>query len=88
MWTFNSNALQKMQIKTKEKKSIQSCVGEWHITKNNGYGYIGKFRSNPCASGNYSWMYTNNYKCEYTEPCENNINGLITLREIITPLDI
>jgi len=80
-WTFNSSRLQNFQIKSREKKRIESCVGEWHMTQHNGHGYIGKFRSNPCASGNYSWMETNDYKCVYSEPNENEVNGLITLRE-------
>ena len=40
---------------------------------------IGKFRSNPCASGNYSWIdYDAIFDCLYSENSENVIKGLIT----------
>ena len=40
---------------------------------------IGKFRSNPCASGNYSWLdYCDIFDCVYSEKIENVIKGLIT----------
>lgn len=40
---------------------------------------IGKFRSNPCASGNYSWIdYDAIFDCVYSENSENVITGLIT----------
>jgi hypothetical protein len=40
---------------------------------------IGKFRSNPCASGNYSWIdYDAIFDCLYSENSENIIKGVIT----------
>ena len=48
------------------------------------YLIIGKFRSDPCASGNYSWMeYDDPFECVYSEfdkPVENVI-GLVTFRQ-------
>ena len=41
---------------------------------------LGKFRSRPCASGNYSWMeYDEPFHCEYSvsDPDENNISGVM-----------
>ena len=43
-------------------------------------GGIGKFRSDPCMSNNYSWMQTFLFDCEYSEnlETENGIKGTIT----------
>ena len=57
------------------------------IWKKKGFGdykylNIGKFRSDPCASGNYSWV-DDPFECVYSEleePIENAI-GLITFRQ-------
>lgn len=41
---------------------------------------LGKFRSRPCASGNYSWMeYDEPFHCEYSEiePDEHIVTGKI-----------
>ena len=81
-WITEKSTLQKFQIKSKEQKIIISCVGEWHLMACNGYNYIGKFRSDPCASGNYSWMEKIGYNCEYTTSSENDL-GLITLSKKI-----
>jgi hypothetical protein len=45
------------------------------------YALVGKFRSKPCAWGNYSWMeYEEPFECVYSkeEPDVNGIVGLIT----------
>jgi hypothetical protein len=49
------------------------------------YLNIGKFRSNPCASGNYSWMEYDDspFECVYSkleEPIEN-VDGLVIFRQ-------
>jgi hypothetical protein len=49
------------------------------------YLNIGKFRSDPCASGNYSWMEYDDspFECvysEFDEPVENVV-GLVTFRQ-------
>jgi hypothetical protein len=60
------------------KLVLYSSVGEW-IISDDKYCYIGKFTSEPCASGNYSWLSDeNHYECIYSETYENNIIGLIT----------
>jgi hypothetical protein len=62
---------------------------DWETWKKKGldsprYTIIGKFRSDPCASGNYSWMeYDDLFECIYSEfekPNENVI-GLMTFRQ-------
>ena len=82
-WITEESTLQKFQIKSKEQKKIISCVGEWHLMAKNGHDYIGKFRSDPCASGNYSWIEKINYKCDYTRSNKLSTNNLalITLRK-------
>ena len=60
------------------KLVLHSTVGEWTISDDK-FCYIGKFRSEPGASGNYSWLDDqNDYECVYSEINENNIIGLIT----------
>lgn len=92
-WVKNSNTLQSARIGPFEKLILHSSVGEWHIDsmfsneddrsawKNAGlekYLNVGKFRSDPCASGNYSWMeYYEPFDCIYTETSDK-VKGLIT----------
>lgn len=48
------------------------------------YVILGKFRSDPCASGNYSWMeYDDPFECVYSEfeEPQDNVRGLITFRQ-------
>ena len=59
------------------KLVLYSSVGEWTISDDT-FCYIGKFRSEPGASGNYSWLSENDYECIYSETNENDIIGLIT----------
>jgi len=92
-----------IKIKPQEKLTIYSSVGEWHINamftnesdrkiwNDNGLKnliIIGKFRSEPCASGNYSWMeYEGPFDCEYSKyydldlDLDKNIKGLITFKK-------
>ena len=81
-WTDVMPGLSSFKSKTispGEKLAIYSSVGEWYIS-DNSYCNIGKFRSDPCASGEYSWLENEDYKCIYnkTKGTENDINGLIT----------
>jgi len=81
-WTDVMPGLSSFKSKTVspgKKLAIYSSVGEWHIS-NNSYRDIGKFRSDPCASGNYSWLENEDYKCVYTKTSgnENDIIGLIS----------
>lgn len=95
-WIENSNRLHMQRIGSKQKVLLHSSVGEWHLNSifvdpidtqiwkesgMNKYRNIGKFRSDPCLSGNYCWIdYPNIFHCEYSEPEENAlIRGLITL---------
>lgn len=77
-----------------EKIIAFSTVGEWHLDSMffndeyykpwiqrglQKYHNVGKFRSQPCASGNYSWMeYDEPFVCQYSE-IEDDVKGLITL---------
>ena len=97
-WIDGSNSLKCLEVKPREKLVIHSSVGEWHMNSmffnsetrkiwiDNSLDYmilVGKFRSTPCASGNYVWMEYDRtpFKCEYTEieNPENNIKGLMTI---------
>jgi hypothetical protein len=97
-WVDGSNKLQCLEVKPREKLVIHSSVGEWHMNSmffnsetrkiwvDKGLDYmilVGKFRSTPCASGNYVWMEYDRtpFNCEYTEieNPENNIKGLMTI---------
>jgi hypothetical protein len=45
------------------------------------YTNIGKFRSSPCASGNYSWLHHEDiFECIFSkiESSENEVNGQIS----------
>jgi hypothetical protein len=82
-WSDGSNILQQTRISPQEKRIVHSSVGEWHMDSMFEAGYdreawataglenhlvIGKFRSSPCASGNYSWMeYYEPFDCIYTK---------------------
>jgi hypothetical protein len=100
-WIDGSNSLQCLRVGPQEKLVIHSSVGEWHVDSmlddENDYKVwkeleltryvnLGKFRSNPCASGNYSWMeWENIFDCVYSD-CDpildprskEPITGLIT----------
>jgi hypothetical protein len=95
-WIDGSNELKCLKINAGEKLVIHSSVGEWHVNsmfddnddwnqwKKSGlenYINLGKFRSNPCAMNNYSWMeWPDIFNCIYSEcepSSENNIIGFI-----------
>ena len=76
-WMDGSNILQYIKIEPRQKLVIHSSVGEWHLN-GMLYGedkklwddkglrkhiLVGKFWSDPCASGNYSWMEHDVFKC-------------------------
>jgi hypothetical protein len=91
-----ANALECIKIAPREKRLINSIVGEWHMNtmlpeedkklwnnheKLQKVTHIGKFRSRPCASGNYSWMnYDNLFNCVYSKLDEpvNGAKGIMT----------
>ena len=66
-----------------ESKLLYSSVGEWHMNamfyddtdkavwKERGllqtHFDIGKFRSDPCIMGNYSWMEYKHFICQYAD---------------------
>jgi len=82
-WVDGSNTLKTIRIGPNETRVIHSSVGEWHmhamfddanddeLWKDRGLGkyypIIGKFRSDPCFSGNYSWMEYRHFICEYSD---------------------
>ena len=77
------NSLKCLRVGPQEKLVIHSSVGEWHVNsmlddendykvwREGGlewYVNLGKFRSNPCASGNYAWMeWEHIFDCVYSE---------------------
>jgi hypothetical protein len=96
-WVDGSNHLYCRKIDPRQKLVVHSSVGEWHLNamfreledrklwNENGFEkkiLVGKFRSKPCASGNYSWMeYDEPFECTYSKveiTDENKIGGLIT----------
>lgn len=97
-WVDGSNVLHCFRIEAREKRILHSSVGEWHINamfknvedrekwEENGlkrFVIIGKFRSNPCAQGDYVWLdYDEPFKCEYSEiqieEEYESVKGLIT----------
>jgi len=95
------NSLRCLRVGPQEKLIIHSSVGEWHVNsmldKENDYKQwregglkwyvnLGKFRSDPCATGNYAWMeWEHIFDCVYSE-CDpvldsrstEPITGLVT----------
>jgi len=87
------SSLKSVVVKPSEKIIVHSSVGEWHLDsmfyddeyyklwKDRGlqkYCNVGKFRSQPCASGNYAWMeYDNPFICSYSE-IEGDVIGFMT----------
>jgi len=100
-WIDGSNSLKCLRVGPQEKLVIHSSVGEWHVNsmlteetdykpwREGGlkwYVNLGKFRSDPCASGDYAWMeWEHIFDCVYSE-CEPTfheksnepITGLVT----------
>lgn len=100
-WIDGSNSLRCLRVGPQEKLVIHSSVGEWHVDSMlddendykvwkelglNRYVNLGKFRSDPCASGNYAWMeWEHIFDCIYSE-CDpaldsrskEPITGLVT----------
>jgi hypothetical protein len=77
-----NNSLRCLRVGPGEKVVIHSSVGEWHVNSMltdedyklwrdgglNRYITLGKFRSDPCASGNYSWMeWEHIFDCVYNK---------------------
>lgn len=92
-WT--KNHLKSTRVAPKETILLYSSVGEWHINsmfddpidnaawKDAGlkkYLHVGKFRSDPCASGNYSWLEYDDdkFNIEYSKKDDNIVRGVIT----------
>jgi hypothetical protein len=63
-----------------EKNVVYSSVGEWNLSSSKEFN-IGIFRADPSASGDYSWLENDLYKCVYSENIENDIIGLMTFSE-------
>jgi hypothetical protein len=87
-----------IKIEPRQTKIVHSIVGEWYmhsVFENEedrlmwkGFGkhhIIGKFRSSPCAMGDYSWMeYKEPFHCIYDKveiTDTNNVMGRITLKQ-------
>jgi len=89
-WIDGSNSLRCLRVGPGEKLVIHSSVGEWHINsmladeedyklwREGGlkwYVNLGKFRSDPCARGNYSWMeWDHIFDCVYSE-CDPTVDS-------------
>ena len=74
-WHLNTMFQNAEDLETWKKKGLDG----------NRYTIIGKFRSDPCASGNYSWMEYDDspFECVYSEFAEpiENVFGMITFRQ-------
>jgi hypothetical protein len=93
-WVDNSNKLHSRKVCPRESVVLHSSVGEWHINsmlcdeedrkiwKDAGFEkhtIVGKFRSSPCAVGDYSWMeYDEPFDCVYCDDGDEKIKGKIT----------
>lgn len=95
-WVDGSNTMSFARIPPRKTLILHSSVGEWHMDSmldddddqkiwvDAGLGnrtIIGKFRSEPCASGNYSWLeYDEPFECTYSEfgDPSSDIKGLMT----------
>jgi hypothetical protein len=82
-WIDGSNSFRSLRVGPQEKLVIHSSVGEWHVNSMlvdeadykpwregalKWYVNLGKFRSDPCASGNYSWMeWEHIFDCVYSK---------------------
>lgn len=105
--SYRMNILEHTRIEPYETVVLHSIVGEWathtlfereedmEAWKKAGFArgcYLGKFRSNPCASGNYAWMENNSdndFELLYTPfktPVhiseDEHVDGLITFSHI------
>jgi hypothetical protein len=94
-----SNSLHSTVINASETVVLHSSVGEWHMDSMfensehrkawedaglEKYSNVGKFRSKPCATGNYSWMeYNDPFDCAYVDINHEHAKykGLIVLRK-------
>jgi hypothetical protein len=96
-WVDGSTTLQCLRVGPREKLILHSSVGEWHMNamlddiqdrklwdenpKLKHVIIIGKFRSQSCFSGNYSWLeYDGLYDCIYSELDEpvDGVKGVMT----------
>jgi hypothetical protein len=94
-WIDGSNKLYSRKIDPAEKCIIHSSTGEWHIhcmmdeesdrqiwveKGLDKYLLIGKFWSQPCANGNYSWIeWEERFDCVYSDyDLGGETKGLIT----------
>ena len=89
-----NSQIHQTRIGPQEQRLLYSTVGEWYLDSmfaNNedrelwikaglkNHHIIGKFHSDPCIQGEYSWMeYDEPFDCIYTETTDA-IKGLITL---------
>jgi hypothetical protein len=98
-WVKGSNTLDHCIVRPKTDALLHSSVGEWHmdsmfdgLTEDRqiwidagleNHLIIGKFRSSPCYSGDYSWMeYDKPFDCIYSCDPEKPVSGLITFKRI------
>lgn len=92
---YGLSTLVSTKVEPKQIVRVHSTTGEWYMNSMfynevdealwkglEKHHIVGKFRSRPCASGNYSWMeYDEPFYCTYSEievTEENKIKGLIT----------
>jgi hypothetical protein len=101
-WVDGSNSMLSLRVGPHESLILHSSVGEWHVDSmltddadcklwidaglTRYYNNLGKFRSDPCASGNYSWMeWEHIFDCIYSkcdpvfhDKTNEHITGLVT----------
>jgi hypothetical protein len=84
------SALVETRVEPRQQLIVYSTVGEWHMNSMfyddedierwkclEKHRIIGKFRSRPCASGNYSWLeYDEPFRCIFTDITEEELNKI------------
>ena len=84
------SALVETRVEPRQQLIVHSTVGEWHMNSMfyddkdierwkglEKHSIIGKFRSRPCASGNYSWLeYDEPFRCVFTDITEEDLNKI------------
>lgn len=78
------------RVEPRQQLIVHSTVGEWHMNSMfynkedqslwkglEKHHIIGKFRSRPCASGNYSWLeYDEPFRCVFTDITEEELDKI------------
>lgn len=70
---WNNSILFNKFVESECSISINDCkIGEW-VVFSKDYKRVGKFRTTPCAVGDYTWTENNNNMLEYNMDTKNFI---------------